>query len=100
MRKSKFSETQIAGILKDFTAQVFVDWCEHGMTLHFIQPGKPDQNAYIERLNRSYRTEVDVMETHPARSTRCFTEDSKSKASSLPWSARTCAVQKRRLQDA
>jgi putative transposase len=24
---------------------------------HYIQPGKPDQNAY-ERFNRSYRTEV------------------------------------------
>ena len=37
----------------------FVDWCEaHGVALHYIQPGKPDQNAYIERFNRSYRTEV------------------------------------------
>ena len=40
-------------------AQPFVDWCEaHGVALHYIQPGKPDQNAYIERFNRSYRTEV------------------------------------------
>ena len=43
----------------EFTAQPFVDWCaEHGVALHYIQPGKPDQNAYIERFNRSYRTEV------------------------------------------
>jgi hypothetical protein len=36
-----------------------MDWCtEHGVAIHYIQPGKPDQNACIERFNRSYRTEV------------------------------------------
>jgi putative transposase len=28
------------------------------VAIHYISPGKPDQNAYIERFNRSYRTEV------------------------------------------
>ncbi len=43
----------------EFTAQAFVDWCAaHSVAIHYIQPGKPDQNAYIERFNRSYRTEV------------------------------------------
>lgn len=43
----------------EFTAQPFVEWCaEPRVAPHYIQPGKPDQNAYIERFNRSYRTEV------------------------------------------
>ncbi len=29
-----------------FTAQPFVDWCaEYAVAMHYIQPGKPDQNA-------------------------------------------------------
>ena len=43
----------------EMLAQVFTDWCEdNGIELVYIQPGKPNQNAYIERFNRSYRTEV------------------------------------------
>jgi len=43
----------------EFLAQSFIDWAaDHGTAIHYIQPGKPDQNAYIERFNRTYRTEV------------------------------------------
>jgi putative transposase len=43
----------------ELTAQVFTAWCEaHRIELRYIQPGKPDQNAFIERFNRTYREEV------------------------------------------
>lgn len=29
-----------------------------GMAIQYIQPGKPNQNAYVERFNRTYRNEV------------------------------------------
>jgi putative transposase len=35
------------------------DWAEqYGVTLEFIKPGKPMQNGFIERFNRSYREAV------------------------------------------
>jgi putative transposase len=43
----------------EFMAQPFVHWCAaHRVVVHYIQPGQPDQNAYIERFNRSYRGEI------------------------------------------
>ena len=43
----------------ELTADTFVDWAEENrVKLLFIQPGKPNQNAFIERFNRSFRQEV------------------------------------------
>ena len=43
----------------EMIAQVFVDWCEeNNIKIAYIEPGKPNQNAYIERFNRSFRNEV------------------------------------------
>jgi len=41
------------------TSAEFVAWAEeHGMIIQYIQPGEPNQNAYVERFNRTYREEV------------------------------------------
>lgn len=37
----------------------FQKWAKsHGIAIQYIQPGKPAQNAYIERFNRTYREAV------------------------------------------
>jgi putative transposase len=43
----------------EFLASRFVAWCsEHGIEIRYIQPGKPNQNAFIERYNRTFRHTV------------------------------------------
>ncbi len=43
----------------EFLGETFTSWAEeNGMAIQYIQPGKPNQNAYIERFNRTYRDEV------------------------------------------
>lgn len=43
----------------EFLAQGFVAWCrERAIEIRYIQPGKPNQNAFIERFNRTFRRAV------------------------------------------
>lgn len=43
----------------EFTANVFRKWCaKRNITVKYIQPGSPTQNAYIERFNKTYRNDV------------------------------------------
>jgi len=43
----------------EFIANVFKNWClKHGIKISYIKPGKPTQNAYIERFNREFRKGV------------------------------------------
>ncbi|CCF70648.1 integrase core domain-containing protein [Xanthomonas citri] len=43
----------------EFISAALRQWAQqHGVTLIHIQPGNPTQNAYIERFNRTFRTEV------------------------------------------
>ena len=43
----------------EFVSVALADWAEqHGVALELIKPGKPMQNGFIERFNRSYREAV------------------------------------------
>ncbi len=43
----------------EIISQTFADWCaSHDIEIRYIQPGKPNQNPFIERFNRTYRDEV------------------------------------------
>ncbi len=43
----------------EFISVKLAEWAEsHGVHLEFIKPGKPTQNSYVERFNRTYREEI------------------------------------------
>lgn len=40
----------------EYISRTLVNWAEkRGIALTYIQPGKPKQNAYVERYNRTVR---------------------------------------------
>ena len=42
----------------EYLSETLVAWAsKHKITLSYIQPGKPQQNAYVERYNRTVRNE-------------------------------------------
>jgi len=42
-----------------FLGETFTYWAkEAGIAIQYIQPGKPNQNGYVERFNRTYRHEL------------------------------------------
>lgn len=43
----------------EFISLALAEWAKkHAVKLEVIQPGEPTQNAFIERFNRTYRTEI------------------------------------------
>jgi putative transposase len=53
----------------EFISDELQQWCKtNGVDLHWIEPGKPTQNAYIERFNGTFRREV--LNTHVFSSLR------------------------------
>ena len=43
---------------KEFTSKAMLNWAiERGVDLRLIEPGKPNQNAYVESFNGRFRDE-------------------------------------------
>ena len=62
------SQRQLPQVLRidngpEFLGETCVQWAKlQGMAIQYIQPGKPNQNAYIERFNRTFRE--DILDQH------------------------------------
>jgi transposase InsO family protein len=42
----------------EFTSKAMIKWaCNKGVNLHYIDPGKPIQNAFVESVNGRFRKE-------------------------------------------
>ena len=68
----------------ELTAEAFVEWCAaQGIAIGYIQPGKPDQNAFIERFNRTFREESSTR-TSSTPSTRCARSPRSGSRSTTP----------------
>jgi putative transposase len=61
----------------ELISRTLADWAaEHSVNLAFIQPGKPSQNAYIERFNRTYREAVlDAYLFHTVAEAQAITQE-------------------------
>ncbi len=45
----------------EYISQATMEWAkERGIHIEFIQPGNPQQNAYVERFNRTVRYELGI----------------------------------------
>lgn len=43
----------------EYISSILAQFCaDHGVQLDFIEPGKPQQNAFVERFNRTFREDV------------------------------------------
>ncbi len=53
------AEIQLAALMgTEYISDKLAKWAEkHGVTIQHIQPGQPQQNAYIERYTRTVRHE-------------------------------------------
>lgn len=61
----------------EFIAHALAEWAQSkGIALKHTQPGKPRQNAYVERFNKTYRTQVlDCYVFDSRQEVRQMTED-------------------------